>query len=489
LVFLITTWGVSTIPVAASGPTPLAIHTNNMVVGGQFAPGTSGTELDIMLNGGAALPGWCVTEAVDIYVNTQYSADIYSYLDYFGTSFPNNVGLLPSAIITNTSTKTPVNWPAIAYILNNPIAGAPWQDIQQAIWYFSDGDSNGLVSGNNNGHTVDSNAQAYVDAANTYLNAHNNTYIPATGQLEPEICYVPGDTAYQVIFYTQKVTTLPDLVVTSITATADPSDPTWYSVSFTVKNQGDADAEATDTSLIVNGGEIANPDCPALVAGASADVVVPADQLGQITGKQDIISITVNPSYGVAESEYSNDSASTTYSLFSISASAGANGTVSPAGDISVGKGTNKSFTITPNTHYHVISLTVDNNPVSIATIYTFNNIQANHTISAAFAVNTFNLNYSAGANGSISGSSSQAVSYGGSGTAVTAIPADGYHFVNWSDNSTANPRRDSNITANISVTANFAATIFSVNYNAAANGSISGSSSRLSITAVAAPQ
>jgi hypothetical protein len=131
----------------------------------------------------------------------------------------------------------------------------------------------------------------------------------------------------------------------------------------------------------------------------------------------------------------------------------------------------------------------VDNNPVSIATIYTFNNIQANHTISAAFAVNTFNLNYSAGANGSISGSSSQAVSYGGSGTAVTAIPADGYHFVNWSDNSTANPRRDSNITANISVTANFAATIFSVNYNAAANGSISGSSSRLSITAVAAPQ
>ena len=61
-------------------------------------------------------------------------------------------------------------------------------------------------------------------------------------------------------------------------------------------------------------------------------------------------------------------------------------------------------------------------------------------------------------------GSSSQAGSYGGRGTAVTAIPADGYHFVNWSDNSTANPRRDSNITANISVTANFAATIFSVN-------------------------
>jgi CARDB len=319
LVFFIATLGISSIPVAASGPTPVAIHTNNMVVGGQFAPGTKGTELDIALNGGAALPGRCVNEAVDIYVNTQYSADIYSYLDYFGTSFPDNVDLLPGATTANTSTKTSINWPAIAYILNNPIAGGTWQDVQQAIWYFSDGDSSGLDNGSNNGHAVNPViTHAYVDAANAYLNAHNNIYIPRTGQLEPEICYVPGDTAYQVIFYTQPVPALPDLVVTSITATADPSDPTWYNVSLTVKNQGDADANATDTSLVINGGEIANPDCPALAAGASADVVVPADQLGQITGTKDTISITVNPSYGVAESDYNNNSASTSYILLSM---------------------------------------------------------------------------------------------------------------------------------------------------------------------------
>jgi hypothetical protein len=66
-------------------------------------------------------------------------------------------------------------------------------------------------------------------------------------------------------------------------------------------------------------------------------------------------------------------------------------------------------------------------------------------------------LSYTAGAHGSIVGSSTQVVDSGASGTAVTAVATSGYHFVNWSDGSTANPRTDTNVTANISVTANFA--------------------------------
>jgi uncharacterized repeat protein (TIGR02543 family) len=37
-------------------------------------------------------------------------------------------------------------------------------------------------------------------------------------------------------------------------------------------------------------------------------------------------------------------------------------------------------------------------------------------------------------------------------------VADSGYHFVNWSDASTTNPRTDVNVTADISVTANFAA-------------------------------
>ena len=63
---------------------------------------------------------------------------------------------------------------------------------------------------------------------------------------------------------------------------------------------------------------------------------------------------------------------------------------------------------------------------------------------------------YAAGANGSLSGSTSQTVAYLANGSAVTANPAANYHFVNWSDGSTANPRTDVGGN-NVNVTANFA--------------------------------
>ena len=46
----------------------------------------------------------------------------------------------------------------------------------------------------------------------------------------------------------------------------------------------------------------------------------------------------------------------------------------------------------------------------------------------------TYTLTYTAGPNGSISGTTPQTVNYGADGTPVTAVPNTGYHFVNWSD-------------------------------------------------------
>src|SRR5205814_6277543 len=108
---------------------------------------------------------------------------------------------------------------------------------------------------------------------------------------------------------------------------------------------------------------------------------------------------------------------------------------------------------------------------------YTFSNVTANHTIAASFAINTYTLTYTAGANGTLSGTSPQTVNHGANGSAVTAVPNTGYHFVNWSDGSTANPRTDTNVTGNISVTANFAINTCALTYTAGANGSITGTS------------
>src|SRR6185295_19737978 len=72
---------------------------------------------------------------------------------------------------------------------------------------------------------------------------------------------------------------------------------------------------------------------------------------------------------------------------------------------------------------------------------------------------------------------SPQTVSCGDSGTAVTAVPNACYHFVNWSDGSTANPRTDTNVNANVNVTANFAINTYTLIYTAGANGAVTGTS------------
>lgn len=66
-------------------------------------------------------------------------------------------------------------------------------------------------------------------------------------------------------------------------------------------------------------------------------------------------------------------------------------------------------------------------------------------------------LTYIAGANGEILGQATQIVADGTDGSAVYANAASGYSFVDWSDTSTDNPRTDTSVSADVTVTANFA--------------------------------
>ncbi len=102
-----------------------------------------------------------------------------------------------------------------------------------------------------------------------------------------------------------------------------------------------------------------------------------------------------------------------------------------------------------------------------------------NGSVSIRYAVgaSVYTLTYTAGANGTITGTSPQTVASGGSGTAVTAVANTGYHFVNWSDGITTATRTDTNVTANKSVTANFAVNTYTLTYTAGANGTITGTS------------
>jgi uncharacterized repeat protein (TIGR02543 family) len=173
------------------------------------------------------------------------------------------------------------------------------------------------------------------------------------------------------------------------------------------------------------------------------------------------ISIYVSDAQGAA----AGWQASNTFNIqtYTLAYSAGANGTLSGATSQTVTYGTSGSaVTANPSTGYHFVNWSDG----STQNPRTDTNVTANKSVTANFAINTYTLTYTAGANGAISGTSPQTVNYGASGSAVTANPSTGYHFGSWSDGSTANPRTDANVTANKSVTANFIINSYTVTFD-----------------------
>ena len=135
--------------------------------------------------------------------------------------------------------------------------------------------------------------------------------------------------------------------------------------------------------------------------------------------------------------------------------------------------GRDTEVTAVPNAGYHF----VDWSDGVLTAARTDTNVTANVSVTANFAINTYTLTYTAGANGSITGTSPQTVNHGADGTLVTAVPNAGYHFVDWSDGVLTAARTDTNVTANMSVTANFAINTYTLTYTAGANGTITGTS------------
>ncbi len=165
---------------------------------------------------------------------------------------------------------------------------------------------------------------------------------------------------------------------------------------------------------------------------------------------------------------------------FTITATTGTDGGISPADSATVNNGASQTFTITPNIGYHVLSVQVDGVSAGVGTSYTFTHVTADHTISVSFEIDTFAINFVSSNNGTLTGTTSQTVSYNGSATAVTAAPATGCHFVNWTGTggfvtTTANPLTVKNVRAAQTITANFAINTYTVTPSVfGGNGTIS---------------
>ena len=165
---------------------------------------------------------------------------------------------------------------------------------------------------------------------------------------------------------------------------------------------------------------------------------------------------------------------------FTITASAGANGAISPSGVRTVDSGDNAAFSMTANSGYHVADVLVDGVSVGALTNYTFTNVTADHTIAASFeadVVPTYTVTALAGAGGSITPSGAQTVSSGGSSPVFVITPAAGYHVTDVVVDGISLGERASfqftNVTADHTISASFAADTFTITPSAGAGGSI----------------
>src|SRR5207244_7926298 len=100
---------------------------------------------------------------------------------------------------------------------------------------------------------------------------------------------------------------------------------------------------------------------------------------------------------------------------YTITATAGAGGSISPNGATSVACGGSQTYTISPADKCHVIAdVKVDGVSVGAVSTYSFNDVQANHTIDATFSLlGPYTITATAGSGGSINPSGSVSVACG----------------------------------------------------------------------------
>ena len=175
-------------------------------------------------------------------------------------------------------------------------------------------------------------------------------------------------------------------------------DFTANGTNYTYTLQNDSGATSTLVTAVSGNGEPVSINGQALSTGGSATVAIPnsgtTDIVVRIGAKTYTLTILRNSGTGGNEggggsgNEGSGGSGSTGgsgYSYYTIKATAGAGGSISPSGNVSVREGRDQTFTITPDKGYAVANVKIDGKSIGAAKSYTFENVSRTHTIEVIF--------------------------------------------------------------------------------------------------------
>jgi len=165
-------------------------------------------------------------------------------------------------------------------------------------------------------------------------------------------------------------------------------DFTANGTNYTYTLQNDSGATSTLVTAVSGNGEPVSINGQALSTGGSATVTIPN------SGKTDIVvgigaktyTLTILRNSGTGGSGGGGGSG---YSYYTIKATAGSGGSISPSGNVSVREGGDQTFTITPDKGYAVSNVKIDGKRIGAVKSYTFENVRRTHTIEVIFVKGT----------------------------------------------------------------------------------------------------
>ena len=279
-----------------------------------------------------------------------------------------------------------------------------------------------------------------VDRVTTFVNSGQLTAaIPAGdvavsgGRALTVFTPAPGGGTSSPVYLTVGGT--PDTQAPVATVTSPTGGESWavgstHNVTWTATDNNVV--ASVDLALSVDGGAT----FPTAIASGLANSGSYAWTLPYTPSASARVRVTAHDGVG----NFGADSSHANFTLagWTVTASTGTNGTITPSGAVVVVDGATPAFTITPATGYQVFDVLVNGVSVGAVTSYTFPAVHANQTIAASFATNVYALNVTVVGGGTVTRVPDQpAYSYGTLVT-LTATPNSGYTFASWSGDSSA---------------------------------------------------
>ncbi len=161
---------------------------------------------------------------------------------------------------------------------------------------------------------------------------------------------------------------------------------------------------------------------------------------------------------------------------WTITATAGPNGSISPAGAVIVPEAGNQQFTIKPSAGYKIADVLVDGQTAGAVGTYTFTSVTANHTIVASFAIDTYTITASAGTGGIIDPTGAVPV-VGLTNKTFTITPSPGYKIadvlVDGVSKGAVGTYTFTSVVANHTIVASFAIDTYTITASAGTGGII----------------